>query len=507
MNKKDLLTESLVNALHSEGKMTESVDWNYYDKFAEITDKYMPDQGEGETMASQIVTAINKLIYKWYNDGDVYDNVNSGMQGWANDLSDYANWLDKYCKPASRILDSIYNCSNDDEYENILKALADKCLNEKYLSTMEEKPKQGSIYDCEGQYEFEEQDENDEWEDYTVDFDDEEDEDEDYYDDDEYLDSMDESKTKLIKESAKSSNYIQDRADMLLSYKDAIINYIASATPNNIREYEILDATKLLERILKLCDWVNDQKQFLTKVYNNPDAVNKRTLSLKDYIEEDLSKNTGLVKELTEIENIVSSTNYLKTESKLIKESKEIKTEASRTNKLNQLTSALDANNIPYIQKKNKLILQYKNNEYLKASQSNKDSITYDSDNNEVYVTCWLSKYYYQLLSDKDKSLFHDQGQAIIDSAGWVDLDENLLKIIDTLKAANNAYLKAQEIANAEGRNSVDYSDMSKYIKPLVEIAYNEKYTIDSDSISKIKQISKDEQLINNILDFIKSKI
>lgn len=141
--------------------LTESVDWSYFDKFNDITSKYMPDRGEGETLASQIVTAINKLIYKWYNDGDVYDNVNSGMRGWANDLSSYANWLDKYCKPASKILDSIYNCNNDSEYENILKALADKCLTEEYLSTMEQ-PKQGSIYDCEGQYEFKEQYDDDE---------------------------------------------------------------------------------------------------------------------------------------------------------------------------------------------------------------------------------------------------------------------------------------------------------------------------------------------------------
>lgn len=141
--------------------LTESVDWSYFDKFNDITSKYMPDRGEGETLASQIVTAINKLIYKWYNDGDVYDNVNSGMRGWANDLSSYANWLDKYCKPASKILDSIYNCNNDSEYENILKALADKCLTEEYLSTMEQ-PKQGSIYDCDGQYEFKEQYDDDE---------------------------------------------------------------------------------------------------------------------------------------------------------------------------------------------------------------------------------------------------------------------------------------------------------------------------------------------------------
>ena len=50
-----------------------SVDWNYYDKYEDISDQYMPNMGEGETLASQLVTAVNKLIYKWYNDGDVFE--------------------------------------------------------------------------------------------------------------------------------------------------------------------------------------------------------------------------------------------------------------------------------------------------------------------------------------------------------------------------------------------------------------------------------------------------
>lgn len=156
----DVVNESKSNS-HMSKKLTESVNWGYFNKFKEITRKYMPDRGEGETLASQIVTAVNKLVYKWYNDGDVYDNVNSNMEGWANDLTSYANWLDKYCMPAKGILESIYDCSTDDEYENILKALADKCLDSNYLITMEE-PAQGSIYDCQGPYEFEEYSEEDE---------------------------------------------------------------------------------------------------------------------------------------------------------------------------------------------------------------------------------------------------------------------------------------------------------------------------------------------------------
>ena len=38
-------------------------DWSYYKKFHPINDKYLPDMDEGDTMANQIVTAINKLDY------------------------------------------------------------------------------------------------------------------------------------------------------------------------------------------------------------------------------------------------------------------------------------------------------------------------------------------------------------------------------------------------------------------------------------------------------------
>lgn len=149
--------------------LTESVQWSYYDKFEDIINKYLNDSGEGETLASQIVTAINKLIYKWYNDGDVFDNVHSYLEGWANDISSYANWLYKYCEPVKDILHSIYDMSDEDDYELLLQKLADKCLNTDFLAAFE-KPKQGTIYDCDGPFEFKE---------YYED----EDEDEEYYED------------------------------------------------------------------------------------------------------------------------------------------------------------------------------------------------------------------------------------------------------------------------------------------------------------------------------------
>lgn len=133
-----------------------SVNWDYYDKFDYITDKYLPIRGEGETKATQIVTAVTKLVYKWYNDGDVFDNTYY-LEGWANDLSSYANWLDKYTK-ASIILSKISECYDDDDYEYLLKFLSDLLLNEKYLEKMNKESKEGSIYNCDGKFKFTEED-------------------------------------------------------------------------------------------------------------------------------------------------------------------------------------------------------------------------------------------------------------------------------------------------------------------------------------------------------------
>ncbi len=132
-----------------------TVDWGYYDKFETVTEKYLPTQGEGETKATQIVTAVNKLVYKWYNDGDVFDNTYY-LGGWANDLSDYANWLYENTE-TENILDKISSCMSDGEYEDLLKELADKLLNEEYLYIQNKFDKVGTIYDCNGKFKFKEE--------------------------------------------------------------------------------------------------------------------------------------------------------------------------------------------------------------------------------------------------------------------------------------------------------------------------------------------------------------
>lgn len=133
------------------------IEWNYFDKFDELNNKYLPDHGEGETMATQICTAVNKLIYKWYNDGDVFDNTYK-LDGWANDLSSYANWLYKWVKGTQEILDRI--CTADENtYEQILKDLADTLLTKESLEYYAKLPAVGSVYVCDGKFEFNTDDE------------------------------------------------------------------------------------------------------------------------------------------------------------------------------------------------------------------------------------------------------------------------------------------------------------------------------------------------------------
>lgn len=131
--------------------------WSYFNKFSDLTDKYMPPVGEGETMASQAVTAINKLVYKWYNDGDVYDNSYL-MSGWCNDLSSYANWLAKYITGAEVILMRITNCFSPEEYENILVEMCNAIFKKKLLKEFNTKKCVDSIYTCAGPFKFIEED-------------------------------------------------------------------------------------------------------------------------------------------------------------------------------------------------------------------------------------------------------------------------------------------------------------------------------------------------------------
>ena len=137
--------------------LRESEDKISWDDFSDpVTDalekKYLPSRGDGDNMATQAVTATCKLIYKWFNDGDVYDNT-YGMEGWANDISGSANWLAKFVPGANEILMRIK--SNGDSrsgYTKILYDLNKLVFNEDLLTALESQEKIGNAYREDGPF-------------------------------------------------------------------------------------------------------------------------------------------------------------------------------------------------------------------------------------------------------------------------------------------------------------------------------------------------------------------
>ena len=89
---------------------------------------YFVIEWEGETMASQLVTACCKIVYRYYNDGDRYDRVNCAGLGTCS------AWIRKYC----------FKLKTSDNYEEKLKYLIIRAIEnvEKYAN----ETKKGSIY-------------------------------------------------------------------------------------------------------------------------------------------------------------------------------------------------------------------------------------------------------------------------------------------------------------------------------------------------------------------------
>lgn len=99
-------------------KLLENHEWKDFNQFKN-SDEYLPPHGDGDNKGTQAATALCKLIYKWFNDGDVFDNQYN-LKGWANDISGSANWLYAYIPGTEPILNRIKKISSDEEYTDLL---------------------------------------------------------------------------------------------------------------------------------------------------------------------------------------------------------------------------------------------------------------------------------------------------------------------------------------------------------------------------------------------------
>lgn len=111
-----------------------------------LTDKYLPSEGQGKNKASQLVTAANKIIYGWYNNGDT-------ISGNGNDLTSYANWIDRHIKEPEirKILRDDYIDYIDTCYlDEIILPLIKYVFREDFLEGLASQEVEGDIYECQG---------------------------------------------------------------------------------------------------------------------------------------------------------------------------------------------------------------------------------------------------------------------------------------------------------------------------------------------------------------------
>ena len=136
-----------------------------------LFDKLVPGSGAAETVEGELMRAINRLVYRWYNDGDYfYKGYGAETAGPAHSFLVNSNQIDF---PLQSTLTSTFNKAIDapeEGYERLIKFALEQILD--YIEG-----KDGNYTKS-----------NENMFDYPSEFEDEEDYDDDYYDeeDDDY---------------------------------------------------------------------------------------------------------------------------------------------------------------------------------------------------------------------------------------------------------------------------------------------------------------------------------
>jgi hypothetical protein len=124
-NKSKILSEviSIINKKSPKIIISSDISESELDKMHEIFEKYVPGRGKADTVYGEICRAINRLIYRFYNDGDLF-------------FEDYgietAGSSALYLMDGHEGFDEILNSmiyKNETIYENGLEEIVDLFLN------------------------------------------------------------------------------------------------------------------------------------------------------------------------------------------------------------------------------------------------------------------------------------------------------------------------------------------------------------------------------------------
>ena len=138
-------------------------------KIDALHEELVPHYGKADTVAGEIIRAVARIGYRYYNDGD-----RIGVEYGNGTCNPAARYLAKQAgSRVERVISEIWGIEDDDRYEEILETLY-----KEIVSYLEQHPELKTTVNNEDMWDFQE-DSDCEYDEEDDDYDDEEDEDDD----------------------------------------------------------------------------------------------------------------------------------------------------------------------------------------------------------------------------------------------------------------------------------------------------------------------------------------
>ncbi len=127
---------------------------------AKLWEKLVPDCGRCDTLEGETLRAINRIIYRYFNDGDYW------YEGYGTETAGPAETFLREHSPVNLYQELTASCyAEDEDYEKHLEAMLVKVLD--YIeSRTEYTPNSKDMLECEPRYTDDEEEDYDDDEDY-----------------------------------------------------------------------------------------------------------------------------------------------------------------------------------------------------------------------------------------------------------------------------------------------------------------------------------------------------
>ena len=150
----------------------ENTYWNnngkHQKEHGELWARLVPAEGKANTVAGEVLRAVSRLYYRWFNDGD---RVTPSVDSWAVTESVFSafNFLYQFRDPISgfstkALMEDIVFAATDEDYEQALERAADAVI--EWAVAQPDTPNEDDFLDTkfDGAFDFDIiTDENDDW--------------------------------------------------------------------------------------------------------------------------------------------------------------------------------------------------------------------------------------------------------------------------------------------------------------------------------------------------------